>query len=282
MKHFITFCLFLLFIGFSSFAQDDSLTFINAQWETQSVAPGITWKHYHFDKNLFNSNQNINILDIQLKGKRSIAFACEAKILKPVSEFGKAAHALAAINGDFFDTKNGGSVDYIKLNDSVISNNRLWGTERARHQQAALVIRKGKLRIVKWDGSANWESKLKEKDVMLTGPLLLWEGNRQSLDTGAFNRARNPRSAIAIPNKKHVLFITIDGRNANAAGMSLYELANIMKWLKVYNGVNMDGGGSTTLWISNQPGNGVVNYPSDSKKWIHDGERKVANAVIVR
>jgi len=55
-----------------------------------------------------------------------------------------------------------------------------------------------------------------------------------------------------------------------------------MKWLKVQNGINMDGGGSTTLWISNQPGNGVVNYPTDNKKWDHEGERKVANVVIVK
>jgi exopolysaccharide biosynthesis protein len=219
MKHYLF--IFLLLSALSSFAQNDSLIFINAKWETQCVAPGITWKHYHFDKNLFHSNQNINILDIRLKGKRAISFVCEPKMLRTVSDFGKASQALAAINGDFFDTKNGGAVDYIKVHDSVISTNKLWGTERARHQRAGLVIRKGKLRIAKWDGSANWESKLKEKDVMLTGPLLLWHGSRQPLDTGEFNHARHPRSAIAAFGKKHVVFITIDGRNENAAGTSL-------------------------------------------------------------
>jgi exopolysaccharide biosynthesis protein len=279
MKHYL---FFFLLLPLSSLAQNDSLTFISTKWETQTIAPGITWMHYHFDKNLFHSNQNINILDIRLKGKRTIAFACEPKTLRTVSDFGKTSQALAAINGNFFDTKNGGSEDYIKVHDSVISTNKLWGTERARHQRAGLAIRKGKLRIAKWDGSATWEAKLKEKDVLLTGPLLLWEGSRQPLDTGEFNHARHPRSAIATFGKKHVVFITIDGRNENAAGMSLYELADIMKWLKVQNGINMDGGGSTTLWISNQPGNGVVNYPTDNKKWDHEGERKVANVVLVK
>ena len=281
MKHYIIASLFL-FAGFTSLAQNDSMTFINTQWETQAIAPGITWKHYHFDKNLFHSNQNINILDIRLKGKRAVSFVCEPKTLRTVSDFGKTSQALAAINGNFFDTKHGGSEDYIKVHDSVISTNKLWGKERARHQKAGLVIRKGKLRIVKWDGSDDWETKLKEKDVMLNGPLLLWQGIRQPLDTGEFVYGRNPRSAIASFSKKHVVFITVDGRNENAAGMSLYELADIMKWLKVQNGINMDGGGSTTLWISNQPGNGVVNYPTDNKKWDHEGERKVANVVIVK
>jgi exopolysaccharide biosynthesis protein len=279
---------FVLFIYTSAlFSQNDSTVFVTAQWETQNITRGIVWKHAHFNKNLFNSNQNINILEIKLKKKRAIALAialaCEAKTLKPVSEYGRSTGAIAAINGNFFDIKNGGSVDFIKMNDSVLSNNRLWANNtRARHQQAALVIHKGKLRIAKWDGSANWESKLKAADVMNTGPLLLWQGERQQLDTGEFNRARHPRTAIAYLGKKRVLFITVDGRNEQSAGMSLPELASIIKWLKAKDGINMDGGGSTTMWINNQPDNGVVNYPTDNKKWDHAGERKVANVIIVK
>jgi exopolysaccharide biosynthesis protein len=275
--------LILLVSSLSLFAQQDSLVFVNAQWESQPIAPGIVWKHYHFNSNLFNSNQNINIIEIKLKKKRAIALACEAKTLKPVSDFGKSTAAIAAINGNFFDIKNGGSVDYIKLNDSVLSNNRLWANNtRARHQQAAVVIHKGKLRIAKWDGSADWETKLNGADVMNSGPLLLWQGERQPLDTGEFNHARHPRTAIAYLGKKRILFITVDGRQEQAAGMSLPELTHIIKWLKAKDGINMDGGGSTTMWVNNQPGNGVVNYPSDNKKWDHYGERKVANVIIVK
>ncbi|HEX6432370.1 MAG TPA: phosphodiester glycosidase family protein [Niastella sp.] len=282
MKQYIIVSILLLSIH-SLFAQEDSIAFTTAQWETQTIAPGVTWKHYHFKKNLFNANQNINVLVIKLKKKRAIDLACEVKTLKPVSEFGKSTNAIAAINGNFFDIKNGGSVDYIKVHDSVISQNRLWANNtRARHQQAALVIHKGKLRIAKWDGSAEWEGTLKATDVMLTGPLLLWQGERQPLDTGEFNHVRHPRSAIAWLGKKQVLLITVDGRNEQAAGMTLPELTNIIKWLKAQNGINLDGGGSTTLWINNQPDNGVVNYPTDNKKWDHGGERKVANVIIVK
>jgi exopolysaccharide biosynthesis protein len=260
------------------FSQDDSTVFTNAQWKTQPIAPGIVWKHCHFNKNLFNSNQNINVIEIKLKKKRAIALSCEAKTLKPVSEFGKSTGALAAINGNFFDIRNGGSVDYIKTGDSVVSNNRLWANNtRARHQQAAVVIHKGKMRIAKWDGSADWESKLQATDIMNSGPLLLWHGEREPLDTGAFNHVRHPRTAIAYLGKKRVLFITVDGRQEQAAGMSLPELASIIKWLKASDGINMDGGGSTTMWINGQPDNGVVNYPSDKT-----GPRKVANVILVR
>ena len=46
-----------------------------------------------------------------------------------------------------------------------------------------------------------------------------------------------------------------------------------MRDLGILNGVNLDGGGSATMWIA---GRGVVNDPSDS-----DGERPVSNAVVV-
>jgi exopolysaccharide biosynthesis protein len=78
------------------------------------------------------------------------------------------------------------------------------------------------------------------------------------------------------------LFITIDGRDDNAAGMNLFELRNFLRWMKACDAINLDGGGSTTLWIYNQPDNGVVNYPSDNKVWDHLGERKVANVLLVK
>jgi exopolysaccharide biosynthesis protein len=41
--------------------------------------------------------------------------------------------------------------------------------------------------------------------------------------------------------------------------------------------LNLDGGGSSTAWVA---GKGIVNYPSDNKKWDHQGERSVATALL--
>ncbi|MGJ7033410.1 phosphodiester glycosidase family protein [Niabella hirudinis] len=40
--------------------------------------------------------------------------------------------------------------------------------------------------------------------------------------------------------------------------------------------INFDGGGSSTLWTRKR---GVINHPSDNKKWDHAGERSVANVL---
>jgi exopolysaccharide biosynthesis protein len=66
--------------------------------------------------------------------------------------------------------------------------------------------------------------------------------------------------------------ITVDGRSESSSGMSLAELADLMRSLGVYQGLNLDGGGSTTMVIRGE----VVNHPSDST-----GERPVGNAILV-
>lgn len=263
----------------------DSVTFVNAKWKKQKVAPKTKLIVHHFnEKNLFTANQNISYLEVKNKGKAiSFDIGSEAKELKTTATFGKENNALAAINGTFFDIKNGGSVDFIKVNGKVISTNRLEKNDkRAMHQKAAVVIAKGKLNLKKWDGSEKWEHNLQEEDVMLSGPLLAIEGINERLDSVPFNTLRHPRSAIGIKPNGKVILLTIDGRHENSAGASLFELTKIMRWLGCTSAINLDGGGSTALWIDTEEGNGVINYPADNKKWDHEGSRKVADVILLK
>ena len=67
-----------------------------------------------------------------------------------------------------------------------------------------------------------------------------------------------------------------------ARGMSLSELTDLMLSLHCKEAVNLDGGGSTTMWISGKPFDGVVNIPCDNKKFDHTGERAVSNILIAK
>jgi len=272
--------IFFVFNTVFAFAQADSINFKRAEWQTRRLAPGIHLKQAWFrGRSLFKADEFISVVEVKPRRKNKLELAFEPKIKRTTADFGRQHHAIAAINGTFFDVKNGGSVDFLKINGQVINNNRLQkDSTRARHQRAALIINGGKLQIAEWDGSSDWEKKLDGSDIMLTGPLLLHNDRYVQLDTAAFNRVRNPRSAIGITGNKRILLVTIDGRDANSAGVSEFELAKILRWLHCTDGVNLDGGGSTTLW---EKTNGVVNYPSDNKKWDHEGQRKVANAVLV-
>lgn len=88
-----------------------------------------------------------------------------------------------------------------------------------------------------------------------------------------FSSVRHPRTAGGFSADSSKLFlITVDGRRESDSGMSLIELARLMLYLGVYEGMNFDGGGSTTMVVDGQ----VVNSPSDNT-----GERAVGSALLV-
>jgi exopolysaccharide biosynthesis protein len=282
MKSLFFSTLLSVFISTGLYAQTDSLAVVNAKWDKEKIGQGVTLKTFWFQNSLFNSNQFVSVLEIKKKKKYEFDLGYDPKKLITTSDFGEQANAIASLNGTFFDISNGGSVDYIKSNGEVINENRLSKNgKRAIHQKSALVINKGKLSIAKWNGKPDWEKTLLADDIMVSGPLLIIDKSEEKLDTAnTFNKTRHPRTAVAITKNKRVLLITVDGRNANSAGMSLFELSKLMRWMQAKDAINLDGGGSTTLWVNN--GTGVVNFPTDNKKWDHEGQRKVANVLLLK
>lgn len=114
---------------------------------------------------------------------------------------------------------------------------------------------------------------------MVSGPLLIKDGNLTEPDSISFNLSKHPRSAIGITYDYELLFVTADGRNEdNALGLTIHELALLMQALNCREAMNLDGGGSTTLWLK---GKGVINYPSDNKVFDHEGARKIANGIVI-
>lgn len=69
---------------------------------------------------------------------------------------------------------------------------------------------------------------------------------------------RNPRTAIGYTKDNNLIMITADGREGASVGLTLNELANLMKSLGCVNAMNLDGGGSTVMLIKGQ----VVNRPA--------------------
>ena len=70
-----------------------------------------------------------------------------------------------------------------------------------------------------------------------------------------------------------IWLVTVDGRQPElSVGMTLVELRALAHRLGLVNALNLDGGGSTTMWVQGQ----VVNKPSDPI-----GPRKVSDALLV-
>lgn len=76
----------------------------------------------------------------------------------------------------------------------------------------------------------------------------------------------NPRTALGLDKDGKTLYlITVDGRQADSIGVSLAELSEILINNGIYNAINLDGGGSTTMVAKNTEtgANEVINLPSE-------------------
>ncbi len=91
-----------------------------------------------------------------------------------------------------------------------------------------------------------------------------------SVKTDHMNQ-RNPRTAIGWNNHEFFM-VVVDGRKPGlSVGMTLPELASLMIDLGCKDAMNLDGGGSTTMWLKGK----VVNHPSEK------AERRVANCLVL-
>ena len=86
-------------------------------------------------------------------------------------------------------------------------------------------------------------------------------------------KQRHPRTAFGWRSDGTLVFVTVDGRQPqHSAGMTISELTELMRELGCTDAINLDGGGSTTMVISNK----VINKPSDTA-----GERAVSDALLI-
>jgi len=90
--------------------------------------------------------------------------------------------------------------------------------------------------------------------------------------TKSFFETRHPRTAVAKLKDGKFLMITVDGRSESSGGIGLTDLASYLLELGVTDAMNLDGGGSTTMYLDGK----IVNHPSDK-----EGERAVSDALIV-
>ncbi len=283
MKKHTILTLTLFALALCLHAQRDSLAFVNGNWKTDTL-DGMVLRQCQFDgKQLFASNQQIFVLEIPDTAHYTLAFAHEPRRTK-TSEMARKHEAVAAVNGSFFDMDKHFPICYLRI-DSVNIGENTPGKDtvnRKYYQYGTLCLLGDSVLILKTDSSRRWEEALPYPDIMTAGPLLIWHDTLQYMrDDRTFVTNRHNRTAVGIREDGTVLLFAADGRFKQAEGLSLTELQQILRWLGCRDALNLDGGGSTTLFLNIGDYHSVVNCPSDNGRFDHDGERGVSNAVMV-
>lgn len=281
--------LFILFISLyncnTALSQtlSDSLVLCSYNWKIDTLSSHLVLKRLSIqNKSLYNSNQNISILEIDTLSSNLRMEFVHSDTLTRTSAFCKKNKAFAAINGTFFFMKSGKSTDYIRIRGHKVADNVPKEGKRKSYKNGliALFSKSPQLSIILPDTNLFFEDSLTQESVLTSGPMLLYNDSILSYIQNSFTLARHPRTGVGITRDNKILWIVVDGHNAKAAGMSLKEFAYTMKYLNVSTLLNLDGGGSSTLFI-NDENYGIVNFPSDNGKFDHFGERRVSNAILL-
>ncbi len=113
------------------------------------------------------------------------------------------------------------------------------------------------------------------KHIISGGPYLVKE-NEVFVDMTAEKLGsiggKNPRSAIGYTAENNLILVAVDGREGCSVGMTLMQLARFMKSIGCVQAMNLDGGGSTVMYVN---GN-VVNSPQQN------GGIPISNALVLK
>ena len=103
----------------------------------------------------------------------------------------------------------------------------------------------------------NWDN---VKHIISGGPYLVKNGeifvDMTEQKLGAIG-GKNPRTAIGYTQDGNFIMVAVDGREGASVGLTLKELAWFMKSIGCTNAMNLDGGGSTVMYVNGR----VVNMP---------------------
>ncbi len=262
----------------------DSLAVVKAHWQIDSM-DGFVLKRHHFSKkNCINSNQYVCILELPPNSPCRLAYSYESR-RTPTSTHAKRHNAVAAVNGSFFDMKYHNPICYLRIDGKELGENTPQVSDsvhRKYYQYGSVALRKGRPIIFIPDSARMAERSLPDRNIMTAGPLLIYHGRLMPMRKDkTFVTDRHNRTAIGVRKDGTVLLVTLDGRMKESEGMSLQDFSKLLRYLGCHDALNLDGGGSTTMYVRGFPNDGIVNHPSDNNRYDFKGERGVSNCILV-
>ena len=236
--------------------------------------------HSYIDENISITVETIDengvvfyVADIQLSDVSTLktAFAHNTfgrNVTQTTSEMAEANNAIFAINGDYYGFRDTGL---------VIRNGVLYRDvpENSLSDQSLTIDGEGNFQVV--DNTQASGTALIAEGVLQSfsfGPTLVMDGQVVATNDTTVSQGDNPRTAIGQISPLHYIFIVVDGRTDASDGMSLQELAQAFVERGAEVAYNLDGGGSSAMWLNGT----LINNPTNGRS---AGERSISDIIYI-
>lgn len=219
---------------------------VSDQWT--DPAPGVRYL-----RRLTSTPTQIHVVvcDLDVEGVEILATP-HADRWTTVPEFAARHDLEVAVNGGFWST----------LQDPrglAAGGGAAWPDVAADPDYATFLLAEGRARIALPESPPAPEDLT---DAVSGRPVLVVDGAPDLLlSTFPDARLRAPRTAVGLARRgRQVILVVVDGRQRDSRGLSLPELADLFVELGAERALNLDGGGSSEMYV--RGAGGVVNVPS--------------------
>ena len=212
------------------------------------------------------------VIDLSQEGVQVIATP-EPERWDTVSHFAETQDAVAAINGGFWGT-------WQRPSGITAGGGELWSRAEPSPDFGHFAVRRDGRAVVRGPGEGERAGSLAQIAEAISGrPILVRRGrvDTETLDSFETANQRQPRTAVGVSRDgRRVVMVVVDGRQTQSRGLTLYQLARELVQLGAHRAINLDGGGSSVMYV--REAGGIVSSPCRGR-WaemlgIEPGERQ--------
>ncbi len=165
------------------------------------------------------------------------------------SAMAKANNAVVAINGDYYNNREGGY---------IARQGETYRKKPSKNLDMLVIDSKGNFHVLVKSDPEKLTALVQDQEnpiiqAFTFGPALIVDGMLQPLpESYPFNiRREEPRAAIGQAGPLEYVMVVVDGRRDDSPGVTMEELANFMAELNCTQAFNLDGGNSATMIFNN-------------------------------
>jgi hypothetical protein len=196
------------------------------------------------------------VVDLDHPGVSVIATPREER-WSTVTDFAHGHRAAVAVNGGFWGS-------WARPSGVTAGGGELWEGAEPDPLFGHFGVRDDGRAVIRAPGEGEDARSLRRLDHAVSGrPILVLGGEiaREHLDVFASANQRQPRTAVGVSRDgRTVIIAVVDGRQSHSRGLTLYQLARVLIELGAHRAINLDGGGSSAMYL--ERAGGIVSSPS--------------------